>query len=607
MQTNVNGVWKIEAGFQLGVFVFLLSSVILTWAGFHISFPLIDPTWSWRGWTQLPPAVFHFWLAKAGYKAASWSVEESLIRQSGTAVAFSIHVYAPVVISTFAGVLVGYHGAKPGDGLIHLRGTRYFYGRDAIKSGRKSSLAECADGESGIRIHPSIQLSRARELLGVLVLGSPGSGKTQVLWSALLQMIARPSAKIFLLDNKGDFTGQVDPSISIILAPWDSRSEALDIGATVKTELDAELFAASTVPVSKGENAVFSKAARLMLTGLIVCLQKTHGTKWGWTDLAQAIEAPANEIVEAFTRHFAIGLKIFRENSRTSESVVFDLIRELAFIRHLATAWPISVGKFNLNEWLKDDSNCKPVLLLQVNKAFASVSDPLCCAVLNLISRQVLSPQFPDNANRRLYFLLDEIAQIPYVEQLKNLTALGRSKGVSIWLGLQDIGLLIETYGRQEIDSLISMLRTKIILQIGAGPGADYASKLLGAREVERYDSSKNAEDAGKIATLSQVQPQQLVLSDQVSGLKLASLRRGIQGWLSIDGWGMTLQLRWPAKKIPLVRSGLILADWASPDCDQTQPSQANGTFRKIDAIVASRIPLAKKTAVKIKRKAEPK
>jgi hypothetical protein len=603
MQTNPKDIWNIESGLVIGIFVFVLMCAISTWIFFSISIPGIDPEWHWRRWSQLFPAVIHFWLDKLGYKAPSWPQEEALLHQSGAFMAFSIHVYIPFVISLFTGAMAGFYGAKPSDGLVHIRGTRYFKGKDAINIGRGLAHGESNKGRSGIRIHPSIELSRVRELLGALVLGSPGSGKTQILWSVFLQMIARPGARVFLLDNKGDFTGQVDASVSTIIAPWDARSEALDVGATIETELDAELFAASTIAMPKGENAIFSQAARLMLTGLIVCLQKKHGTKWGWTDLASAIEAPANETVDAFTLYFPLGLKIFREDSRTSESVVFDLVTEMAFIRHLAIAWPNSIGKFNLNEWLRDESNSKPVLLLQVNKAFASISDPLCCSVLNLISRQILSAQFPENQDRRLYFMLDEIAQIPYLEQLKNLIALGRSKGVSIWVGLQDIGLLVDRYGRYEIDSIVSMLRTRIVLQIGAGPGAEHASKLLGAREVERVDLSKNSDESKINSPSSQIQMQQLVLPDQVSGLKLASLKRGINGWLFIDGWGTTLELKWPVKNIPVVRDGIVLAEWAKSGMEQKQKTSERGKNNLIESTSELTMPSTKKTVIKIKRK----
>lgn len=602
MKANENNTFSIEDAVKHGIFVFIPFAWFLTIFGFHITLPWID-TVAWQQWPPLSWVVLHFWLANIGWQTSSWPTEVLAIHNSGATISFLMHTIIPAAIALLVAVWAGYHESRSHVALIHLRGTRIFSGRQAIIRGRRAATAELVGGTLGVHIHPSIPMSHSRERLGVLILGSPGSGKTQIMWSAYLHMIEFAGSKIFVLDNKGDFTGHISASCSLILAPWDERSEAWDIGATIVNGLDAELFASSTVPVSKGENSVFSKAARLMLTGVIVCLQKKHGMRWGWVDLAQAIAAPADEIVVAFTRDFPIGLKIFRENSRTSDSVVFDLITQLSFIRHLAAAWPDSIGKFNINDWLADDSSCKKVFILQANKAYASISDPLCCAVLNILSRKILSPQFSDSASRRLYFLLDEIAQIPYVEQLKNLVALGRSKGVSVWLGVQDAGLLVDMYGKHEMESLVSMLRTKLVLQTGAGHGAEFAAKLLGSREVEQCGLTKNRDGSESVPGVRPRQMQQLVLPDEVSNIKLASFKSGIDGWLSVDGWGSTLQLHWQVKKIAMKRRSLVLAKWVV-DGSGEKPVDYEDTFIERNVVVDNKVLHGQKiTKVRIHRK----
>lgn len=61
-------------------------------------------------------------------------------------------------------------------------------------------------------------------------------------------------------------------------------------------------------------------------------------------------------------------------------------------MRQLAQAWPKSVGGLSLREWIRDDSDEKPILLLQASKAFPTVSDTYICAVLNVLIKLILSP-----------------------------------------------------------------------------------------------------------------------------------------------------------------------------------------------------------------------
>lgn len=320
--------------------------------------------------------------------------------------------------------------------------------------------------------------------------------------------------------------------------------------------MDAGLIAQSLIKEVKGDNAVFSEASRVALIGFIVCLQKKHGMNWGWKHLAECLEWSLEHTIDEFQSFFRIGLGIFKKDSKSSDSVYFSLIANLAFLRQLAQAWPKSVGGLSLRKWISDESEEKPIVLLQVSKAFPTISDAYTCAVLNVLSKLILSPTFTDSSTRRVHFVLDEIAQIPYIEQLKNLAALGRSKGACIWLGIQDFDLLVDKYGKNEVNSLIGMMQTKIVLSMGVGTGADFASKLIGDREI----FTRNFDENGKRIPLTQ--SQRLVAPSEISQLPQPTLKHGIQGWVTVTGWDAVLRLNWPITKFEKGRESVELAEW---------------------------------------------
>lgn len=550
--------WQIENGAIVAGGSFIFLTVLFSLIFWHIKIPFVNDL-PWTNWTQLRSAIFGYTMSLAGIDTRTWAYLDYVLKSGGTDKLFKYHFFAPFIIALPLAVLMGYVAAQPRD-KFHAGGRELLIGNRAIRFAQKFLKKNSPRNAQipGLLVHPYIRLNSSQETKGLAFIGSPGSGKTQIILSLLLDAIEKQSAgKFFVLDNKGDFTALFLDNESILLAPWDKRSAAWNIGCDIVTELDAGLFSKATIQQLSGDNSVFADAACVTLTGFIVCLQHIHGTNWGWTQLAACLEWPLDKITAEFSQYYPVGLKIMKEDSKATDSVLFTMTANLSFIRHLAHAWPNSQQGFSLRDWLKDDTQAKQIILLQVNKAYPSLSDPFCCAVLSVLTQLVLSPELPDSSTRRLHFVLDEIAQIPKVDQLKNLSALGRSKGVCVWLGIQDFDLLVKSYGQHDVNALIGMLQTQIILQMGAGTGSEFASKLLSERNVYVGDlSEQNA------STSIRTEKQNLVNSSEINALLSPTLESGIQGWLAITGWSVILKLNWPIQDYTKQREGVELADW---------------------------------------------
>lgn len=552
--------WQIEQGVAVAGATFVATTIALEYLSWQVQIPFSRDI-DWVDWPLLKKALWGCTLSTLGIETKSWLDIAALLKVYGYKTLFLWHFYLPLILSAPISIYLGYLCAKPLD-QHHARGAILLNGSDAVNYAKKQAKAtnkqqQTTDLPKGLLIHPQFRLPIGVEARGLVYWGAPNAGKTQILKPALLDVLEQqPNAKVILLDNKGDFTEIFDENQSIILAPWDTRGVVWDVGQDIQTELDAGLLAHSLIPAIEGDNAVFSDASRVALIGFIVCLQHKYGTKWGWKNLAEYLEWSREQVIEAFKRDYPIGLKIFREDSKSSDSVDFSLAANLSFLRQFAKAWPSSSGGLSLRNWIADDSGEKPILLLQVSKAFPTISDTYVCSILNVLSKFILSPTFTDSSTRRIHFILDEIAQVPYVEQLKNLAALGRSKGLCIWLGIQDFDLLVDNYSQHEVNSLISMMQTKIILSMGSGTGADFASKLIGDREIFTEDFDENSK------RIPLTQSQRLVAPSEISQLPQPTLQRGIHGWMTVTGWDAVLRLTWPITKFEKVREGVELAEW---------------------------------------------
>jgi hypothetical protein len=139
---------------------------------------------------------------------------------------------------------------KSGD--FHNMGGEYYRGNQLVRGDKtykvfdKLSLKE---GAGGINLFPGHAFVYRRETEGLLVLGSPGSGKTQLIHHWTEEVYKRPKDKAIIWDTKGLFTQSFmnRPGVDL-LAAWDKRSIIWSPGEDIKDPLDAQRMAEYLIP-----------------------------------------------------------------------------------------------------------------------------------------------------------------------------------------------------------------------------------------------------------------------------------------------------------------------------------------------------------------------
>jgi hypothetical protein len=103
---------------------------------------------------------------------------------------------------------------------------------------------------------------------------------------------------------------------------------------------------------------------------------------------------------------------------------------------------------------------------------------------LDLLIARLLSmgeqPKLPN-----VWMILDELAALQNLPQLKIAITENRKAGLSIIVGFHGRSQLDGIYGK-DADTIFSMPKTKILLRTSESDGADWASRLIGTVEVER-------------------------------------------------------------------------------------------------------------------------
>ena len=492
---DISPPWGIANGATLGATVYFLT------AG-----GLLYLSWRWalgQGWPPWPPARSAWGWAQ--WVGKSWAVapDQMARGQQWLAPARAAAALAALVPLPLA-CLAGWWIARPGPPEIHLAG------RQLSKNGRqalKESLEECKISGPGLYLHPQIQLSRDRETRHIFILGSIGGGKTVALRPLIEQAILETGTKSIIYDNKGEFTetlprppGAKSP---LIFAPWDARCTAWDVSADVRTRPDARTLADRLIHTSE-KDPIWGQAAQSLLVGIVVMLQKTRPEKWDFQDVVDHVFQGYDHLREIVLIHNPEGIYYVEEAkaTKTTQGFLSNLAGSMSCIVDLAEGWK-NKPRFSFRRWLLDPKSSEATaksakyLILQGNKRFKKLEEAYIKAIIAMISSVVNSPEMPDSKARRLWLFLDELPQLGKVPEIAQFLEIGRSKGVRVVMGVQDLAQLREIYSKDTIDAWASMVGTYLIARTQGETTPAWLTKLIKTKKVKKYRISYTKEPGG--------------------------------------------------------------------------------------------------------------
>lgn len=366
--------------------------------------------------------------------------------------------------------------SKIKSGRLYLKGRK---GQAALKA---ALYQEARLSGSARKFPKGMHYPWDRENRHMMIWGGVGSGKTQIMLN-LMQAVHARGDKMVILDTKGDMTRGFARH-QTLLAPQDARSVVWQIAKDCTGRLDARELAAKLIPES--HDRIWSDAARAVLTACLIKLQSEQPGEWGWADLRRAATQSSEKLRETAAHYYPEALHVLgEEDSKTTQSVLTTLQAHLHTVSALSDAWPTSsVDGLSLTSWLNDPYQSPP-LILQYDGRYPDFSNAWIGAFIATLSSIIASPAFEEDPNRRIWLFLDEFPQLNRMAHFSTLLDTGRSKGVCVVLGLQDIAQLRDRYGRDQADAWISMVGTHIITRMTLGRTAEEVCRLISTQKVE--------------------------------------------------------------------------------------------------------------------------
>lgn len=332
-----------------------------------------------------------------------------------------------------------------------------------------------------------------------LVCGAIGSGKTITL-RLLLQSIARRfhsgaggAEQLIVFDAKGDMVSllqglglSTEDDHVHLLNPFDERSSVWNLGEATQSPLMARALAALLIPEERNTTApYFTDASRELVHAVLLALNQVAGTAWSFRDLLCAFDS--KEHVLAVCRQHPRADKDAKRilgDGQHAPAVLSTLGTKLGRFEQVAALWHTSPRRkpFSIPEFLQRPG----VLILGNDPVLRESFWPINAILLKALANEVL--RGPETLRPRHWFLLDELRAMERLDSVQDLLNRGRSKGVSMILGIQSIEGLCDVYGDHAANDLLGQCANKTFLRAGSHKTAQWAEEHFG--KVRRLETS---------------------------------------------------------------------------------------------------------------------
>lgn len=329
-----------------------------------------------------------------------------------------------------------------------------------------------------------IGISKGRLSLGCLALAAPGGGKTNLYNMVLSRLLATQSSNdiIIVFDTKGDylkeFSNRITDRYKVVIGAGEEYSKITSYhnifaeimprgmdGKLVYTkdsdtdalEISKQLFQKMNSEVQP----VFPAMSEQIFAGIMIYFMRTYWRS-GQAELNNKdlihflLGNTSDELKAVFELEYMKDQRscinyIARESNQTQgvNSYIGSVLKEM-FIGPFAEANPDR--EFSMRSIVKGKE--KVVVFIEYDLKRGQTLAPMYGILIDRALANALGGR--EDTRRNVYLLLDEMALLPRLTHMSNSLSFGRSQGVKILAGLQNISAVEELYGEAGVKNILA-------------------------------------------------------------------------------------------------------------------------------------------------------
>lgn len=363
--------------------------------------------------------------------------------------------------------------------------------RDRVIAGTlvttEKQLAKLTGAEADARALAigTVPIPNRLETRHMAMIGTTGSGKTTALRQMLDGIEARGEAAL-VYDTSGEFVAHYcrPERGDVILNPFDARCAYWSPFAEIAHPADADRIAHQLITeTGQQDSDVWLDTSRILVANMIRALWREG--KCTLPDLLNALQDRTKDDLKIWLAGSSSARTFADDADRATGSVLFMLSKAANLIQFLRTE--DSGGKpFAFRDFingLDKRKGAKPWIFVPRKEDYFEASKPLLALWLECAASAVLG--LPPSPDRRIWFVLDELADLPSVDNLARLLPEGRKFGAAVVLTFQALGQMRHRYGPQIAESMLGCCNTKLFLQTIDSETRVWVSQTIGECEVE--------------------------------------------------------------------------------------------------------------------------
>ena len=318
------------------------------------------------------------------------------------------------------------------------------------------------------------------------IVGSTGTGKSTIL-EKFLQDVSKSGDLAIIYDASSELVAKYydEARGDVILNPYDSRAPYYSLYDELEFAGDSDRLAKFLVPATNDRDKdVWLTSCRLLVSNILRELKKEGNTSL--KELLEALQFKSKKELEIWLSQTS-SARIFAEDAERATGSVLFMLGQACNLIMLMRSQPIA-GKedFSFRKLFDEERlNNKPLPFIYIPKieAYFEAVKPLISLYIDSAASATLSLE--PNRDRKIYFFLDEVADLNKIDSLPLLLSEGRKFGACVFISFQSVGLFRNTYGKDLTEAMVGCCNTKVFLGLTDADSRSWASDTIGKVEVE--------------------------------------------------------------------------------------------------------------------------
>ena len=318
----------------------------------------------------------------------------------------------------------------------------------------------------------------------IIFSAATGSGKSQLIHSALFQVRQRGERAIVFDPDREFIKHHYDPLVDKILNPFDKRSVHWSPFADASSLESWDQLAAGLFKDSKSGDPYWVTAAREIFVWTCYLLQQKYGDAVNIETALRLMFGPVDAIAALVAGTPAAPHLAGADSGRVS-SLHSSLIAGLRPMIYLAG----SKGDFSIKKWVNEPNANGGFLFLGSAENQKAALKPFMSNWIEIALNTILS-RTGDGQKETLWIVVDEMHSAGRIDALADGPERLRKYGGAMILSFQQISQLNELYGIEKTKTIIGQCLTKVIMRSADVSTAHTVAEIIGRRTVRRMEEN---------------------------------------------------------------------------------------------------------------------